>query len=75
MKLVSDNTFRLELDQIEDIQAALAGFNDLLCPDQSIDETGRDHIASLFDFLMREQNARIDKLRQAVIAQKEPHHG
>lgn len=74
MKIVSNNT-NPDFDQVDELQSAFAGFADLLCPDPTIGPLQRDHIACLFDFLMDEQNKRIEKLHKAVIAQKEPRHG
>lgn len=60
-----------ELIEVEGLQTCLKGFSDLLCPDGSIGGNSRDHVAYLLDFLLQEQERRIDALR-AVVQGKTP---
>lgn len=60
-----------ELGEVESLQTCLKGFSDLLCPDGSIENKTRDHVAYLLDFLIQEQERRIDALR-AVVQGKTP---
>lgn len=57
---------RAKLDEIEQIQTALAGVNDLLNPDPDLDRRGRDNVACLVNRLLRDQQVAIDALRQAL---------
>lgn len=54
------------LDAVEEIQAALRGFDELLTPGRPHDSVARDPVACLFNYLVRQQDAAQAVLREAL---------